>query len=284
MTFDRRGLILAALAGPVLAAPLRALATPPDVLLHQIIETGPRTPTARARDKWRHPEESLNFWGLRPGQTVIDVRPGGGYWTDILAPFLAQTHGRYIAATADLNDPKVSEEDRRERRALERKYLSDHALFGDVSLAGFGPVSGPLAPAGSVDLVLVSREAHNWLKPAGFMQKALHDFFVALRPGGVLAIEEHRAPEGADPAKDDGYLPESYVIAQANQAGFKLAARSEINANPKDTKDYPFGVWTLPPTRQSAPDGQPANPGFDHSRYDAIGESDRMTLKFVKPS
>ena len=284
MLMRRRGLMTILLLAPALAAaPTWALATPANLLLHQIIEIGPRTPAAKARDKWRHPEESLYFWGLRPGQTVIDVNPGGGYWTNIIAPFLAETGGHYIAATGDLNDPKISDEDRRERASIEAKYMSDARVYGDVKLAGFGPVSGPLAPPDSVDLVLVSRETHNWVRPQGFMQKALGDFYAALKPGGVLAIEDHRAPEGADPAKGDGYIPESYMIDQATKAGFKLVAKSEINANPKDTKDHPFGVWTLPPTRQSAPDGQPPNPGFDHSKYDAIGESDRMTLKFVKP-
>ncbi|QUD88801.1 class I SAM-dependent methyltransferase [Phenylobacterium montanum] len=278
MTLDRRGILL---AGAALAVtPGLALATPADPILHKVIETGPRTDKEKARDKYRHPEESLNFWGLRPGQTVIDVNPGGGWWTDIIAPFLAQTGGHYIAATADLNDPKVSEEDKRERRSIEAKYVANHATFGDVAVAGFGPHSGALAPAGSVDLVLVSRETHNWVGP--FIQKAFKDFHAALKPGGVLAIEDHRAPEGSDPAKGNGYIPESYVIDEAKKAGFKLVARSEINANPKDTKDYPFGVWTLPPTRQSAPDGKPPNPNFDHSKYDAIGESDRMTLKFEK--
>ncbi len=280
----RRGLVTTLLLAPILAAaPTWALARPANLLLHQIIEIGPRAPAARARDKWRHPEESLYFWGLRPGQTVIDVNPGGGYWTDIIAPFLAETGGHYIAATGDLKDPKLSEEDRRERTSIEAKYMSDARVYGDVKLAGFGPMSGPLAPPNSVDLVLVSRETHNWVRPKGFMQKALGDFYAALKPGGVLAIEDHRAPEGADPAKGDGYIPQSYMIEQAAKAGFKLVGASEINANPKDTKDHPFGVWTLPPTRQSTPDGQPPNPNFDHSKYDAIGESDRMTLKFVKP-
>ena len=283
MTLDRRGFVASALAVSGFAAtPGLVWATPADPILHQVIEDGPRAPTAKARDKWRHPEESLFFWGLRPGQTVIEVNPGGGWWTDILAPFLAQTNGHYIAATADLNDPKVSEEDKRERRLIETKYMSARSVYGDVKATGFGPVSGPLAPPNSVDLVLVSRETHNWVGP--FMQKALHDFYAALKPGGVLAIEDHRAPEGADPAKGNGYISEGYMIDQAAKAGFKLLAKSEINANPKDTKDYPFGVWTLPPTRQSAPDGQPKNPNFDHSQYDAIGESDRMTLKFVKPA
>ncbi len=282
--YDRRQFLVAsALAAPVLAiAPSLAWATPADPVLHQVIETGPRAPKDKARDAWRHPEASLNFWGLKPGQTVIEVQPGGGWWTDILAPFLAQTGGHYIAVGADLNNPKTSDGARKARAAFEAKYGGDAKLYGDVKVVGFGRLSGPLAPPDSVDLVLVSRETHNWVQPEGFMQKALADFHAALKPGGILAIEDHRAPDGADPAKGDGYISEAYMIDQATKAGFKLAARSEINANPKDTKDHPFGVWTLPPTRQSAPDGKPADPAFDHSKYDAIGESDRMTLKFVK--
>ena len=213
---------------------------------------------------------------------VIDVNPGTGWWTDILAPYLAQTGGRYIAAGADLDNPKVSDGARKGRAAFEAKYGGDPKLYGSVTVVGFGAVSGALAPPGTVDLVLASREAHNWAQVDGFMQKAFGDFHAALKPGGVLALEDHRAPDGADPKKGDGYISEAYVIAQAKQAGFALGARSELNANPKDTKDHPFGVWTLPPTRQSAPTGQPPNPAFDHAKYDTIGESDRMTLKFVK--
>ncbi|HEY2658214.1 MAG TPA: methyltransferase [Caulobacteraceae bacterium] len=282
--YDRRQFLIAsALAAPVFAAaPSFAWATPANPILHQVIETGPRSPKDKARDVWRHPEASLNFWGLRPGQTVIEVQPGGGWWTDILTPFLAQTGGHYIAAGADLNNPKTSDGARKGRAAFEAKYEGDPKLYGDVKVVGFGRMTGPLAPPGSVDLVLVSRETHNWTQPEGFMQKALGDFHAALKPGGVLAIEDHRAQDGADPYKGNGYISEAYMIDQATKAGFKLVDRSEINANPKDTKDHPFGVWTLPPTRQSAPDGQPSNPNFDHSKYDAIGESDRMTLKFVK--
>jgi len=255
--------------------------SPDDPVLRQIIENGPRSAPDRARDVFRHPEDSLLFWGVHAGETLIDVQPGNGWWTDILAPYLAQTGGHYIAATADLNNPRVSEEERKGRAAFEAKYKSNPKVYGDISIVGFGPNSGPLAPPGSVDLILVSREAHNWVRN-GFIREALEDFHTALKPGGVLAIEDHRAPNGADPAKGDGYIPEEYVIAQAAEAGFDLAARSEINANPRDTKDHPFGVWTLPPVRRSAPPGQPSDPNFDHRKYDAIGESDRMTLKFVK--
>jgi predicted methyltransferase len=283
--FNRRRLLLiGGLAATAFALPAAAQSGSPDPVLHDAIVNGPRAPLDKARDPYRHPEASLLFWGLRPGQTVIDVQPGGGWWTDILAPYLAKTGGRYIAAGADLDDPGLSAGARKGRSAFEAKYQGNPALYGQVSVVGFGPLSGPLAPPDSVDLVLVSRETHNWLKPPGFFQKALSDIRAALKPGGVLAIEEHRAADGADPNKGDGYLSEAFVIDQATKAGFVLAARSEINANPKDIKSYPFGVWTLPPTRRSSPLGQPDNPTFDHAPYDAIGESDRMTLKFIKPA
>ncbi len=275
------GLALPALPLPGLAFAACAVAASPDPLLIQAIDNPRRKDADRARDVYRHPAQSLTFWGLKPGATVIDVNPGGGWWTDIIAPYLAATHGRYIAAGADLNSPKLSDGARKDRAAFEARY-ADHAVWGDVGVVGFGKVSGALAPPASVDLVLVSREIHNWAQADGFTQKALGDFRAALKVGGVLAVEDHRAPDGADPKKGDGYISEAWVIDQARQAGFKLDARSEINANPKDTKDHPFGVWTLPPTRRSAAEGQPANPAFDHSRYDAIGESDRMTLRFVK--
>lgn len=279
--FDRRRMLIAASMaasltlwpGPVLAAP--------DAVLHQAVESSIRSPRDKARDVYRHPEQSLAFWGLKAGDTVIDADPGSGWWTDILAPYLAQTGGHYIATGADLNDPAVSSEGRQDRATFAAKYLGKPAVYGQVSIVDFGPRSGPLAPAASVDFILVSRATHNWV--GSFIAKAFADFYAALKPGGVLAIEDHRAPAGADPAKGDGYVPEAYVIDQATKAGFTLAGKSEINANPKDTKNYPFGVWTLPPTRRSAPFGQPANPAFDHAPYDAIGESDRMTLKFVKP-
>jgi predicted methyltransferase len=282
MTMDRRGFMLGAgLALPALAAlPSYAWAAG-DAVLREVIESGPRAPADKARDVWRHPEASLLFWGLKPGMTVIDVSPGSGWWTDILAPYLARTGGHYIAAVGDLADPKLSDEARKGRAAFEAKYVGHPQLYGDVTVVGFGRTSGPLAPLGSIDLVLVSRETHNWVTN-GFIDKAFADFHAALKPNGVLAIEDHRAPAGADPAKGDGYIPESYVIDHAKAGGFVLAARSEINANPNDTKDYPFGVWTLPPTRRSSPFGQPPDPAFDHAKYDAIGESDRMTLKFEK--
>ena len=281
--FHRRTLLSALIAAPSFGAVWPAMAGAAiDPPLQKAIDDPRRGAADRARDVYRHPGESLTFWGLKRGQVVIDVNPGAGWWTDIIAPYLAQTGGRYIAAGADLKNPALSQGARKDRAAFEAKY-ADRAVYGDVSVAGFGRVSGPLAPPNSVDLVLVSRETHNWAQVDGFTQKAFGDFRAALKPGGILAIEDHRATEGADPKKGDGYLPESFVIAEARKAGFTLAARSEINANPKDTRNHPFGVWTLPPTRRSSPFGKPDDPAFDHAPYDAIGESDRMTLKFVKP-
>jgi predicted methyltransferase len=279
---DRRKLLTLGLAIPAsLALPGWALAAR-DAALADVIANGPRSAPDKARDVFRHPYESLTFWGLKPGMTVIDVSPGAGWWTDILAPYLARTGGRYIAAMADLDDPKTGEGARKGRAAFEAKYGADPKLYGRVTTVGFGPHSGPLAPPGTVDLVLVSREIHDWAQVDGFTAKAFGDFHAALKGGGVLAVEDHRAPDDWDPKKANGYISEAWVIGEAKKAGFALAARSDINANPRDTKDHPFGVWTLPPTRRSAPPGQPPNPAFDHAKYDAIGESDRMTLKFVK--
>jgi predicted methyltransferase len=241
-----------------------------------------RPATDVARDKYRHPLESLTFWGLQPGATVVDLQPGGGYWTQILAPYALKTHGTYIAGVADLNNPQLSEGGKKGRAAFEAKF-SDAAIYGKIVFANFGPKSAPFAPPGTVDLVLTSRELHNWAA-AGQMDKIMADAYAALKPGGVLAVEDHRADPGPEaPGWKNGYIATQTVIDAAHRAGFKLDAASEVNANPADLKNYPFGVWTLPPTRQSAPDGKPADPAFDHSKYDAIGESDRMTLRFRKP-
>jgi predicted methyltransferase len=242
-----------------------------------------RAPADRARDVWRHPVETLEFWGLKPGQTVVEFWPGAGWYTDILAPYLAATGGKLYAASLQTDlpeDPTAKEIVDAYRRKLEDKKK----VYGDVTITAFGPSSGPVAPAGSADLVLFLRNLHNWMA-AGLVEKAFRDALAALKPGGVLGIEEHRADSGRvqDVLAADGYVQQDYVIQVAKEAGFVLAGTSEINANPKDTKDHPFGVWTLPPTRLSAPRGDPAEPGFDHAKYDAIGESDRMTLKFVKP-
>ncbi|MDP1632459.1 MAG: methyltransferase [Caulobacter sp.] len=239
-----------------------------------------RLPQDKARDAFRHPVESLTWWGLKPGMTVVEFWPGTGWYTDILAPYLKGVGGKLYAANLEPSDPAAVQI----VEAYKARLASKPKLFGDVEVTAFGPTSGPVAPDGSADLVLFLRNLHNWLA-AGIADKAFKDAFAALKPGGVLGIEEHRANPGGvqDAVAAEGYVQQAYAIQLAKEAGFILAGTSEINANPKDTKDHPFGVWTLPPTRLTAPRGQPAKPGFDHAKYDAIGESDRMTLKLVKP-
>jgi predicted methyltransferase len=240
-----------------------------------------RLPQDKARDRWRHPTESLTFWGLRPGMTVVEFWPGAGWYTDILAPFLSATHGKLYLANLQPGDANSTEM----VDALTRRIAEKPKLYGEVAATQFGATStAPVAPAGSADLVLFLRNVHNWMA-GGIADKAFREAFTALKPGGVLGIEEHRARPGGiqDPLAADGYVQQAFMLQLAQEAGFKLGAASEINANPKDDTHHPFGVWTLPPTRLSAPRGEPARPGFDHAMFDAIGESDRMTLKLVKP-
>ncbi|MBO9708418.1 MAG: class I SAM-dependent methyltransferase [Caulobacter sp.] len=284
----RRRLLMAVLSGffaaPLLSFAAPALAQGKDEALAAAIASPLRTPANVARDGARHPYESLVFWGLKPHQTVIEVSPGGGYWTEILAPYAKATGGTYVAGLADLANPKISDGARRSRADFEMRFM-DPAKYGAVQFVNFGPVAAPLGAPGSADLVLTARNVHNWTVQPGVADKIFKDFFEVLKPGGILAVEDHRADPKAESDKGaDGYLATATVVALAEKAGFKLEAQSEINANPKDTKDHPFGVWTLPPTRQSAPSGQPADPKFDRAKYDAIGESDRMTLRFRKPA
>jgi predicted methyltransferase len=276
----RRRAVIASMAALPLAIATRAAAAKPDPRLAAAVASDLRKPADKARDAWRHPLESLNFWGLKPGMTVLDVGGASGWWTDIIAPYLAATGGRYICTGPDLASPNATDNGRRIVADFRARY-ADKARFGDVTMVGFGKNSGPLAPAGSVDFVLVAREIHNW-PIDGVVDKDFADLTAVLKRGGVMAVEDHRAPEGADPMKDNGYISEGWVIEHAKAAGLKLAARSQINANPKDTKDHPFGVWTLPPSLRSSPFGKPEDPAFDHSKYAAIGESDRMTLRLVK--
>jgi len=246
----------------IAAAPHSALAQAGPAL-RAAVEGPGRTPANKARDPFRHPVESLTFWGLKPGMTIVEIDPGAaGYWNEILVAYAAATGGHYVAAAAP-------------------------------HFAGAGPVealslsSAAIGPAGSADLVLTARNIHNMMWEPGLLAKALNDIHGVLKPNGILAIEEHRADPLAQvdtptrPAST-GYVAVAHVVDAARQAGFRLDAQSEINANPKDTKDYPFGVWTLPPVRQSSARNQPSPAGFDRAKYDAIGESDRMTLRFRK--
>ncbi len=279
---------LAALA-LVCTAACASTETPPHAAHAGALATainGPwRSAEDRARDEYRHPEQALAFWGLGPNMTIVETGPGGGWWTEILAPYAAQTGGRYIAAFGDLGAPNVSSGALQGRQSFIERF-DDRAIYGDVSAVDFSMRAGLALPDNSADFILVARAFHNWSRSAGMTERYMAEFARVLKPGGVLAVEQHRAPEGADVSVTgpNGYVPEAYVIEAARAAGLELAARSEVNANPADTRDHPFGVWTLPPIRQSAPRGQADNPAFDHAPFDAIGESDRMTLRFQKPT
>ena len=225
-----------------------------------------RTPANVARDKYRHPAETLAFFGVKPTDTVVELVPGGGWYTEILAPYLV-ARGTYWAAGGwekGLNGVK----------ALQAK---DAGTYAKVKLAALPAAPGAgTVPAGTADVVLTFRNVHNW-KMGGTADAVFAEAFRMLKPGGTLGVVEHRLPEARDAAAEQtsGYLKESTVVALATKAGFKLAGKSQVNANPKDTADWPKGVWTLPPTYDLG--------DTDRAKYAAIGESDRMTLKFVRP-
>jgi predicted methyltransferase len=242
-----------------------------------------RSKADKARDRWRHPLQTLTFWGLKPGQTVVEFWPGAGWYTEILAPYLAANGGKLYAAQFQV-DPVARPAEAQLADAYAKHLAATPSLYGQPIVTAFGLTSGPVAPAGSADLVIFASNIAYWMG-AGMAEKAFHDAYAALKPGGVLGIEETRGAPGAvqDPLAADGYVQEAYVKGLAQEAGFTLQASSEINANAKDVKNYPFGAWTLPPWRQSAPKGKPDDPFFNHAPYDAIGEADRMTLRFVKP-
>jgi predicted methyltransferase len=278
-----RNSILAGVALGVLAATTTSFAASEkkDVAaIQQAVDGSWRSADNKARDQDRHPAAALEFWGLKPGMTILEVQPGEGWWTEILAPYARATKGEFHATAADLANPKLSEGARKERADFAAKY-ADEAVYGKVNLVNWGANAAPL-PANKFDFVMLTRGMHGWVRD-GSAETHLANIFQSVKPGGVLAIEQHRAKAGQDPATFNGYLDESYVISLVEKAGFKLADKSEINANSKDTKDHPFGVWTLPPSRRSSTGGKPVDPAFDRAKYDAIGESDRMTLRFVKP-
>ncbi|WP_036165511.1 class I SAM-dependent methyltransferase [Massilia sp. 9096] len=244
-----------------------------DAQLRAAIAGSQRSSANAARDTWRHPYETLTFFGIKPNMTVVELSPGGGWYTDILAPYL-RDNGKLIAAGAAY-DPA-----RRGTVAFKKKLDANPAVFGKVVQGVFEPPSKyDFAAPGSADMVLTFRNLHNWIDDGGDaeLKAVFKAIYTSLKPGGVLGIEEHRLPEAMaqDAKTSTGYVHESYVIKMAESAGFKLAAKSEINANPNDKADHKGGVWALPPTF--------TNRDQDRDKYQAIGESDRMTLKFVKP-
>ncbi len=230
-----------------------------------------RTEAHSVRDTARHPTETLEFFGLAPGMTVVEINPGSGYYAEILAKYAKDNGGSYIATGDGV------------------AAIADTAVYGETTTVPFGADSGPLVEAGTADMVLTFRNVHNWYWRDGMLDKAMADFAAALKPGGVLGVVEHRADPRAEvemggrPA-GDAYVAKATIVAAAEKAGLVLDGESEVNANPADTKDHPFGVWTLPPNSRSSAFGQDDDPDFDRTKYDAIGESDRHTLRFKKPA
>ena len=253
-------------SAPVSAAELSAL--------RAAIDAPTRTDANRPRDAYRHPYETLAFFGVRPSDTVVEIWPGGGWYTEILAPYLASGGGTYIAAAPDWG-----------RSGFTKLQEANPALYGNLRVADYPVFDGKAAeiPDNSVDVVLTFRNVHNWRMgyrrddKQDYSAEAFRQAYAMLKPGGVLGVVDHRLPESASDERErnSGYIKVSTVKRLAAEAGFRLAAESEINANPKDTADWPDGVWTLPPSYRLK--------DVDRAKYAAIGESDRMTLKFVKP-
>jgi predicted methyltransferase len=247
-----------------------------DEALKAAIAGAQRTPAFVARDVWRHPLETLSFMGLQPTMTVVEISPGAGWYTEILAPYL-RDKGQLILAASD---PASSNEySRRGAERLKKKLDAQPTVYDKVKLGVFEPPAKlNYATAGSVDMVLTFRNVHNWAADGEPVSRAVfQSMYDALKPGGVLGVVDHRLPaeRAADPKFASGYVHVAYVQRVAQSVGFQLAGTSEVNANPKDTADHPNGVWALPPTY--------ANKNENRARFEAIGESDRMTLKFVKP-
>ena len=267
---------------PATAAGEPVEASVPAAPLETAVAGAWRLEQERARDKWRHPVETLNFFGIKPSDTVVEIAPGGGWYTAILGPYLKSGGGKLYAAHVD---PTASEGARANVDTYRAAFVERPDTYGDITLTVASRTSTGLAPDGTADAVLTFRNVHNWMA-GGYADKIFADAFRALKPGGVLGLEEHRLPSARDQdlRATTGYVLESYVVQLAQNAGFVLEESSEINANPNDTADHPLGVWMLPPTLDKPQAGTREAEGFDPAKYAAIGESDRMTLRFRKPA
>ncbi|MGD8976804.1 MAG: methyltransferase [Gammaproteobacteria bacterium] len=271
--------LVAITASTGVSAEDRALDPATQAALQAAIDGAHRSEASRARDVYRRPLETLSFFGFRSDMTVVEIWPGSGWYTEILAPALRE-RGKLYAAQYSVN-PSYGYQ-RRYFGAFLTRLGETPDLYRDVEITALDfPYELGIAPAGSADMVLTFRNAHNWVNPAYGEQAANLSFkvmFDVLKPGGVLGVVDHRWPDPADedPAAENGYISEARIIALAEAAGFELAARSDINRNPRDTHVHPRGVWTLPPSLALGDE--------DRAKYLAIGESDRMTLKFIRPA
>ncbi|HEV7608626.1 MAG TPA: hypothetical protein VGO61_14875 [Steroidobacteraceae bacterium] len=258
--------------------PAAAKAAPRDTVTAAAIEVvlagAHRSAENRARDAYRHPLDTLLFFGITPGMTVVEVWPGAdGWYTEILAPLLA-AHGKLYAAQVPAAPDNAFVTGN--LKSFAEKLAARPEVYGKVEVTALGPGSDSIAPPGSADMVVTFRNVHNWMS-LEFAPQAFAAMFRALKPGGILGVVEHRGDPAKpqDPRAVSGYLNEEYAIKLIEAAGFELVSRSEINANPRDTKDYEQGVWTLPPSYRLG--------NRERAKYQAIGESDRFTLKFRKP-
>jgi len=266
--------IIALTAAPSLASSAAVTETSGADLakLKAVVNGDQRSAANKARDKYRHPVETLAFFGIRPNMTVVELWPSGGWYTEILAPYV-KDNGTYYAAAMD--PTSTDREDVEVNSELKKLQEARPDLYGKIKWSVLAKGKYNLAPDGSADLVVTFRNVHNWVW-SGEEKEVFAAAFRALKPGGTLGVEEHRANDPkAKPGRGQAYVGEDYAVSLIESVGFKLAGRSNINNNPKDTKDYPKGVWTLPPSF--------ALGDTDRAKYAAIGESDRFTLRFVKP-
>lgn len=262
-----------------------AAGLPVDARIEQAMLGDHRSPENQARNRYRHPVGTLTFLGLEDGMTVLEIWPGAGWYTEVLAPVI-RGNGQFLVATWDPDVEGQPAYRYRLNAELTEKFSQNPEIYGQVAVIPFSPPdSGSLGDAESVDLILTFRNTHGWISD-GIAGQVFSEFARVLKPGGVLGVVQHRAPNGTDPlvTAEMGYVSEEAVIALAAAAGLYLEARSEVNANPADTRDYPEGVWSLPPGLAVC--GEMEDPALQAEcevPYLAIGESDRMTLRFRKP-
>lgn len=257
-----------------------------DAALAEIIAASHRTEAFVTRDIYRHPQQALEFFGIRPDMAVAEIWPGGGWWSEILAPYLKE-NGSYYAVGFSLSAKRTPGWRRNMARELIDRFEASPEIYGNSIVTSLSvPEDTEIAPADSLDLVLTFRNVHNWIK-GDYASGVFAAMYAALKPGGILGLVEHRAPQDAtiEFMKESGYVSQAHAIELAGAAGFELLDDSEINANPNDAKDHPAGVWTLPPSlRLCGRMDQEQEAVKCKLHYQGIGESDRMTLKFRKPA